>query len=288
MPIAVGLSLFTIAYNCIEGGVSIAIGLDEESLGLVGFGVDSFVEVLSACFVLLRLYPEIKKSNTDVYTSDHDKKSLATRSERISTIGIGCLLLALSLGAVVTSIVNFAGGVRPDTAIPGIVVSILSLLIMFFIWYAKVYASIMLDSNTLEKDAACSLGCIKLSFVLLLGSALFAAGGDSFWWADSTAGLLIGLFVGWEGYETVVAAMREDFDGCVCCSRGNSWLYSKLYAKLRSRCVRAFVCMRRECDGKMKVRLVQQDDLVEDARRDSLRISLIALSCSALLHASLS
>lgn len=273
-PAAVALSLFTIGYNLIEAGVAIEVGLQTESLGLVGFGMDSLIEVSSAIFVLIRLWSEFgallpravccclcpgKANRGDAYSrrgsmagstqkveagtgteaadrgahAGVDEATKTTRIERLTTTCIGLLLAALGFGTFITSCVNLGQGERPDTTAPGLAISIVSLLLMGFIWYAKLYVSVIIDSSTLERDAACSLGCIKLSCVLLLGSALYAAD-EGLWWADSACALIISIMVGYEGGETVWAAQQPDFDGCVCCSRGQSWLYNKLRRHLRS------------------------------------------------------
>jgi hypothetical protein len=273
-PAAVALSLFTIGYNLIEAGVAIEVGLQTESLGLVGFGMDSLIEVSSAIFVLIRLWSEFgdllprsvccclcpgRANREEAYSrrgsmvgsrqkagagtgteaadrgahADVDGDTKTTRIERWTTTCIGLLLAALGFGTFITSCVNLGQGERPDTTAPGLAISIVSLLLMGFIWYAKLYVSVIIDSSTLERDAACSLGCIKLSCVLLLGSALYAAD-EGLWWADSACALIISIMVGYEGGETVWAAQQPDFDGCVCCSRGQSWLYNRLRRHLRS------------------------------------------------------
>lgn len=109
----------------------------------------------------------------------------------------------------------------PDTALPGLIISCTSLSFMFFLWYYKVKASVLLNSATLEADAACSFSCISLSFILLIGSALFRIS-SSLWWADSVAALFIAILILYEGVQNIREAMREDFTGCGCTHKRSS------------------------------------------------------------------
>lgn len=97
----------------------------------------------------------------------------------------------------------------------GIVISVLSLGFMFFLWYLKVHAAVVLDDAPLLADAACSLGCIQLSTVLFVGSVMFKID-DQLWWVDPVAALIICMFLGHEGYGVVRNALREDFEGSAC------------------------------------------------------------------------
>lgn len=215
--IALALAWFTIIYNLAEGAVSIGFGVSEESISVLSFGVDSLVEVSSACFVLWRLYGERKQLRAQVAqgSSISVKTARASFKERISTISIGLLLVGLAVGTLVGSSIKLRNREIPDTALPGILISSISLSFMFFLWYFKVKASILLNSATLEADAACSFSCISLSIILLIGSALFRIS-HSLWWTDSVTALLIALLIGYEGIENIRAATRDDFTGCGC------------------------------------------------------------------------
>merc|ERR1712166_998104 len=108
--------------------------------------------------------------------------------------------------------------------------SSISISFMFFLWWAKVKASIILDSRTMEADAACSFGCISLSIVLLLGSALYH-GSKKLWWVDPVFSLLLAALILWEGAQMMRAAMKEDFDGCGCTHEA-SWASKYLRKKM--------------------------------------------------------
>lgn len=94
---AIALAVFTIVYNVGEGVVAIYYGWEEESISLLGFGCDSFVEVFSATIVLVQLL--IKEKITEGRRIKTDKKK-NVECERKSTIVIGILLVILALSAM--------------------------------------------------------------------------------------------------------------------------------------------------------------------------------------------
>jgi divalent metal cation (Fe/Co/Zn/Cd) transporter len=199
------LAWLTVGYNLVEGLVSMAFGVADESVALFGFGADSFIEVASALLVLWRLRGE---------GSAHVGERLAR--ERRAAGGIGALFLALALGIAVGAVLQLAARSHPDTTIPGLAVSLVSLSFMFFLWREKRRAAHALDSQTLASDAACSLACMKLSAVLLAGSLLFLLA-PVLWWADAAGALVLAVFIGREGCEMLRAARRPEFSGgCGC------------------------------------------------------------------------
>lgn len=198
------LAGFTIAYNLLEGLVSMGFGLAEESVALFGFGADSFIEVGSALLVLWRLRESSGCAST------------ALKRERKAAFGIGLLFVLLALGAGLGSALQLGLRRHPDTTLPGLIVSLASLGFMFWLWRAKLQAARALDSRTLEGDAACSLACIQLSCVLFLGSLVYLVA-PALWWADAVAALVLAVFIGREGLSTLRAARRPDFSGgCGC------------------------------------------------------------------------
>lgn len=199
------LAWLTIAYNLVEGLVSMGFGAADESVALFGFGADSFIEVGSAILVLWRLRAD---------AGAHADERLAR--ERRAARGIGVLFLLLGLGIATGAILQLAAGSHPDTTIPGVAVSLASLSFMLFLWREKRRAARTLDSRTLASDAACSLACMRLSAVLLAGSLLFLLS-PRLWWADATAALVLAFFIAREGWEMVQAARRPEFSGgCGC------------------------------------------------------------------------
>ncbi|CCQ89625.1 Cation efflux protein [Nitrospina gracilis 3/211] len=201
---AVWLAWFTIGFNLLEGLVSVAFGVEEESFALLGFGLDSFIEVFSATLVLWRFRGE---QGLDA--------ALSLKKERTATLGIGILFLLLGVGTILASSLQWASQARPFTTLPGLLIASVSLSFMFYLWRAKVRVARELDSATMMKDARCSLACIELSAVLFAGSLLFMVS-PALWWADSLSAILIGCLILYEGVNTVRAARHDDFSGGCC------------------------------------------------------------------------
>jgi divalent metal cation (Fe/Co/Zn/Cd) transporter len=198
------LSWFTIGYNLIEGFVSIGFGVSEGSVALAGFGADSLVEVASAIVVLWRFRTE---------TEPNSKNSV--ERERRATLGIGALFLVLAALTAVASAIQLWTANHPETTLPGLIISALSLSFMFFLWTAKRKVGTALSSPTVLQDAACSLACIKLSVVLFVGSLVYLLV-PSLWWADSAAALGLAVLIAREGKEAIEAARSENFAGGCC------------------------------------------------------------------------
>lgn len=203
---AILLSWFTIAYNLIEGVVSIHFGVSDDSMALAGFGADSFIEVFSAMLVLWRFRSE-----------EGVGAGLSIDRERRATLGIGGLFVLLALVTAAGASAQLRKGGHPSTTMPGLVISAASLGFMFFLWSAKTRVAKQLDSCTVLKDADCSLACIKLSVVLFAGSLLFLTI-PALWWSDAAAAIVLALFIAWEGIGTIRAALKPGFAGGCGCS----------------------------------------------------------------------
>jgi divalent metal cation (Fe/Co/Zn/Cd) transporter len=198
------LAVFTIVYNLVEGLVSMGFGLVGDSVALFGFGADSFIEVGSAMIVLWRLREESSCEVTRM------------KRERNATLGIGILFALLALATLGGSLMQLAANRHPGTTLPGLAISLLSLVFMFWLWKAKRRTARALDSRTLEGDAACSLVCIQLSLVLLSGSLAFLIA-PALWWADAVAAIALSVLIGKEGISGIRAALNPDFTGgCGC------------------------------------------------------------------------
>lgn len=199
---ALFLAGLTIAYNLVEAAVAVFFGVTDDAISLAGFGGDSLIEVGSATVVLWNL--------KQVASTDDKSK------ERVATRAIGALFILLSLVVLTSSSWQLYSGGHPETTMPGLIVALASISVMFYLWRAKLRVAKALDSSTLEKDAVCTLVCIRLSFVLLAGSLLFLVAPD-FWWLDAVCAILIGLMIMKEGVDTVRATYRENFSGgCGC------------------------------------------------------------------------
>ena len=198
------LAIATIAWNVVEGIVAMAFGFQEESVALFGFGVDSWVEVGSAGVVYWKL------------TRAPGCESTQRDRERRATRWISGLFLALAGATAFGAVAQLATHRHPDSTVPALIVSSVSLSIMFALWRAKRTTATALDSKALAMDAACSRACIQLSAVLLVGSVAFLVA-PSLWWADAAAALGLAVLIGREGLEGWKATSRPDFEGgCGC------------------------------------------------------------------------
>ncbi|CAG8534518.1 22412_t:CDS:2 [Rhizophagus irregularis] len=205
---AVYVCIFTILWNIAEGAVSIFYGSEDDSVSLVFFGVDSFIEVTSACLVLWRFLTESKPDEeraTQILEENLSK-------EKKCTMGIGLLFILLSLATISDATVSLIQKRQPETAIAGLIISSISLSFMGFLWLSKKYLAKMLNSSTMASEAQCSLACIKITFILFLGSLLYMIwkGG---WWLDSAAAIILGVLFAKEGVDMILWARSKDFNG---------------------------------------------------------------------------
>jgi divalent metal cation (Fe/Co/Zn/Cd) transporter len=189
------LAWFTIAWNSIEGLVGIASGLAAGSIALVGFGVDSYVEVLSGAVVLWRLSKE-----------GHGEELSAAAEHRALRIIAGTFF-ALAAGVAVESIRKLVTGEHPSASRAGIALTVVSLVVMPLLARAKRKVGRQLGSHALQADATETTLCVWLSAIVLAGLLLNAALG--WWWADPVAALGIVYVAFREG--------REAWKGDTCC-----------------------------------------------------------------------
>jgi divalent metal cation (Fe/Co/Zn/Cd) transporter len=201
------LAWFTIFYNLVEGIVSIWFGISDESLALFGFGADSFIETASGVIVLWRLRDDMAQ-----------RQHVPSARERRATVVIGALLALLGIATIGASVWQLIQRAHPQTTMPGMIIAAVSLAWMWWLWRWKSRTARALDSATIAADAACSLGCIKLSVVLFAGSVLYVIV-PGLWWLDSAAAIVIAAMLLREGISTARAALRPDFHGG-CCDLG--------------------------------------------------------------------
>ncbi len=197
---ALALSLITIGYNIVEGLVSVFFGISDEALSLFGFGVDSFIEVLSGIGIL-RMVLKVRKND---FSNDD-------RFERPALFVTGFSFMALAVGLAATVVVNIVTGHAPDTAFWGILVSSISILTMAFLYAAKVKVGKALGSKAILSDAGCTRTCLYLSVLLLAASLAYRFLGIGY--VDSVAALGIAAFAVREGLESLGAARRMGREG---------------------------------------------------------------------------
>ena len=208
---AILISIISILYNGAEGGVSIGFGADVSSKSLLFFGIQSFVEVLSAILVVYR-FRYIAKPGDETRTQLSPQN---LRLEKHATFGIGLLFIILAATTFATSSVTLSKHEHPDTALPSLIISSSALALMIAIWIPKVYLYKRLNSSAMKAEANCSLACIALTLVLLGGSIIyrFWKGG---WWVDSAVALVFGLYFAKEGIDMVRWARHPEFNGGCC------------------------------------------------------------------------
>jgi divalent metal cation (Fe/Co/Zn/Cd) transporter len=182
---------FTLGYNVVEAGVALWAGTEAGSIALLGFGLDSLIEVAAAAVLLWRLSVEMRGGDSERVEA----------AERRAHRFVGFTFLALALYVLVESILTLVDGDHPQSSVPGIVLAAVSLVVMPLLAWAKLRTARRLGSGALTAEAKETLACAYLSFALLVGLALNAALG--WWWADPVAALVMVPWLVWEGVEGV-------------------------------------------------------------------------------------
>jgi len=197
---ALWLALFTIFYNLAEGLVSIYFGVSDEALTLFGFGIDSFIEVISGIGILamvLRI-----RQNPDTPRSQFERTAL-----RVT----GTSFYLLAGGLALTAVYNIVTRHKPETTLPGLIISLISIAIMWLLVTGKRRVGRTLNSTPILADANCTMVCIYMSVVLLAASLIYQLTG--FGLVDSIGALGLIYFSINEGKEAFEkAAGLED-----CC-----------------------------------------------------------------------
>jgi divalent metal cation (Fe/Co/Zn/Cd) transporter len=199
---ALWLAFFTIFYNLAEGLISIFFGISDETLTLFGFGVDSFIEVMSGLGILamvlrIRQNPETPRS----------------RFERtaLRVTGTSFYLLAAGLGA--TALYNLLTAHKPETTLPGLIISMISIAVMWLLVAAKRKVGRTLNSAPILADANCTMVCIYMSVVLLASSLIYELTGFGFVDSIGAAGLIYFSYnEGKESFEKA-AGLEDCCDG---------------------------------------------------------------------------
>ncbi|MGB0102105.1 MAG: cation transporter [Nocardioides sp.] len=181
----------SVAYNGIEAVIAITAGVVAGSVALVGFGLDSIVEVSSGLIILWQFRHPLPES----------RERTALRLMALSFFGLAAYVSVESVRALMT-------GHDPETSIVGIVLAAVSLVLMPFLSWAQRRTGRALGSDAVVADSTQTLLCTYLSAVLLAGLVLNATLGWS--WADPLAGLVIAAVAVREG----VAAWRGESCGC--------------------------------------------------------------------------
>jgi len=185
------LSLFTIFYNIIEGLVSVFFGYQDETLALFGFGVDSFIEVISGIGIAVMVYRI--KLNPGSERSRFEKSAL-----RVT----GTSFYLLSVGLLAGVVVNIIKGNKPETTLWGMVISAISIVVMVWLMNAKKRTGRRLNSAPVIADGNCTRVCVYMSVVLLVSSLIYELTGFAYADVIGAAGLIyFSLSEGREAFE---------------------------------------------------------------------------------------
>lgn len=206
---AIGLAWLTVVWNSVEAMVSLFAGKSAGSTALIGFGLDSLIEVSSALVVLWQLRSAMAKE----------------REERALKL-IALSFFALALWVSLSSIVTLIGQREPEESRTGIALAVVSLIVMPVLALAKRRVGQAMSSATVVADSAQTWLCTSLSAVLLVG--LLANATLGWWWADPVAGLIIAAVAAregreaWRGENCCAPIVATDVSGCSaddsCCS----------------------------------------------------------------------
>ena len=196
---AVRYAQFTIGYNVVEGIIAIAAGTVAGAVSLIGFGVDSSIEVAAATVVLVRLLAEMKGGEPD------------EAKERRALKFIAVTFFALAAYVTIEGIRDLVSGEKPDTSLVGIVLTGVSIVIMPWLAHAKRKAGLEMNSRLVVADAAETKLCAWLSVSTFAGLVAFALLGWT--WIDPVAGFVIAAFAIMEGKEAWEGELVCD-DGC--------------------------------------------------------------------------
>lgn len=168
-------------WNVVEGVVAIGAGWRAGSLALVGFGLDSTIEVASAAVIVWQF------------------AGLDDQRERQALRLIGASFFALAAYVSVQGVVDLVTASEPEVSAVGIVLAAVSMVVMPVLAVAKRSTGRRLGSATVTSDSRQTWLCTYLSVVLLAGLVLNATAG--WWWADPVAGLAIAALALREGAE---------------------------------------------------------------------------------------
>jgi divalent metal cation (Fe/Co/Zn/Cd) transporter len=172
----------TIAYNLVEAAIALSAGAAASSIALIGFGLDSTIEVLSAAAVAW----QFSRSDPERY----EKPTLRV---------IAVAFFALAAYVTVGSISSLISGDQPEHSTVGIVLTAVSVALMPFLSLIERRTGRELGSSTAVADSKQTLLCALLSVAVLMGLGLNTLFG--WWWADSVAALVVVIFAVREGLE---------------------------------------------------------------------------------------
>ena len=192
------LEYFTIIWNTLEGLVALIAGAIAGSISLVGFGLDSFIEVTSGAALLWRMTVD-----ADIHGREHNEK----RALQI----VGLCFIGLSVYIAYESVTDPLQKRTPEHSIPGMILACVSLIVMPVLSRAKRKVGTELGSAAMHADAKQTEFCTYLSVILLGGLLMNSLFG--LWWADPIAALVMVPIIAKEGIEGLQGKACQDSCG---------------------------------------------------------------------------
>jgi len=189
------LEYFTIAWNSLEGLVAVVAGAIAGSISLIGFGVDTFIEVTSGAALLWRMSAD----------ADEQKRE---RAERLALRIVGACFVALAVYIAYEAATDLIGRKSPEHSIAGIALACASLVVMPLLSRAKRRVGAHLGSVAMNADARQTEFCTYLSAILLGGLLLNAA--FDLWWADPLSALVMVPIIAKEGVDSLSGKACDD------------------------------------------------------------------------------
>ena len=190
------LEWFTIAWMLIEAAVAVFSGVRAHSVTLLAFGIDSIIELCSACVLLWRLDLELRRG-----------REFSENTETLARKIAGALLFALAVYVILSAIWSLISRAGQEFSLSGLLIALFAIPTMYWLSRSKLRVSAELGSKALRADAFEAIACGWLSFVVVIGlgfQLLFRA-----WWVDGVTSLAIVYFLIREG--------REAWVGDDCC-----------------------------------------------------------------------
>ncbi|TAH53831.1 MAG: hypothetical protein EYC68_01980 [Chloroflexota bacterium] len=194
---ALGLEIFNVSYNIVEGVLALGLGIAAASLSLEAFGLDSIIEVTAGVILIWRLNVERRGGDQEQI------ERVEQRAEKF----VGYTLVALAVYVVVQAGITLWTRQAPEASLFGIVLAVASLVIMPLLAWWKLRLAGRIPSRALRADAFETIACAYLSGALLIGlGANYFLG---WWWADPLAALVMVFFIVREAREALTGEHDE-------------------------------------------------------------------------------
>lgn len=197
------LAVATVAYNVLEGYISMWFGLEDEAVTLFGFGADSMIEVVSAIGIV-HYIGRLRKHGA----ADRDQ------FERTALRITGSAFYALVVVLVATAVLSVVYGHAPENTLSGVVISVISISFMWALIRAKTTVGTALSSAPIIADANCSRVCLRMSVILLASSAIYYVTGIGY--VDALGALGLAWYSWQEGRECFAKARGQQCGDASC------------------------------------------------------------------------